>query len=211
MAGEVERGAAISNEMTETTGTDEANGAIRSRSMSGVVLIAVVVTLGAVLIFLGDDVAAPLGRGDSAPDFTLPVLGESGTQRLDDLRGSVVLVNFWATWCKPCEEEMPAMERLYQELAPQGFELLAVSVDSELSDVETFQARMALSFPILLDPEQHSARQYQTTGFPESILIDPKGRIIERYVGPREWDHRDYVARIQRVGGLASETPAGAD
>jgi len=192
----------------EPTDTSEAS---RPRSASGLVLVVLVVALGAALIFLGDDVAAPLGRGDLAPDFTLPVLGEAEARRLDDLRGRVVLVNFWATWCKPCEEEMPAMERLYQELAPQGFELLAVSVDSETRDVEAFQARMGLSFPILLDPQQHSSRLYQTTGFPESILVDPDGRIIERYVGPREWDHPDYVNRIQRIAGLAPDLVPGAN
>ncbi len=162
-------------------------------------LIGLVVAIAAALMFVGDEVDAPLGRGDTAPGFTLASLDGSGPRSLSAERGHVVLVNFWATWCKPCEEEMPAMERLYRGEASGEFEMLAISVDAERDVVERFQARMGLSFPILLDPDQRISRAYQTTGFPESILIDPEGRILERYVGPRDWDHPDYVARIRRA------------
>ncbi len=94
---------------------------------------------------------------------------------------------------------MPAMQRLYSALAGEDFEMLAISVDESPSDVEAFVDRMGLKFPILLDPEQASSRLYQTTGFPESILVDQDGRIVERYVGPRQWDHPDYQARIRSL------------
>ena len=91
------------------------------------------------------------------------------------------------------------MERLYRRLAPEGFELLAVSVDADAEPVRAFQERMALSFPILLDPDQEAARRYQTFRFPESLLIGPDGAVIERYVGAKEWDAPAYVARIRRL------------
>ena len=147
---------------------------------------------------MGEPIQPPLGRGDSAPGFALPGL-DGAPIRLSDLSGQVVLVNFWATWCKPCEDEMPAMQRLYSALAGEDFEMLAISVDESPSDVEAFVDRMGLKFPILLDPEQASSRLYQTTGFPESILVDQDGRIVERYVGPRQWDHPDYQARIRSL------------
>ena len=118
---------------------------------------------------------------------------------LADQRGQVVLLNFWATWCKPCEDEMPAMQRLYAELQPHGFELLAISVDKTTPEVAAFRDRMDLGFPILLDPEEAVSRLYQTTGYPESLLVDRGGVLIERYVGPREWDDRVYLERIRSL------------
>ncbi len=148
-----------------------------------------------------------MGPGHDAPDFQLPVLGEGGVRRLSELRGRVVLLNFWATWCKPCEDEMPAMERLHRRLGDTEFELLAVSVDEDAEAVEAFRTRLALSFAILHDPDARVSRRYQTTGYPESFLIDRRGRIVFKYVGPREWDAPVYEARVRRLleaGGGAS-------
>jgi TolB-like protein/thiol-disulfide isomerase/thioredoxin/Tfp pilus assembly protein PilF len=96
--------------------------------------------------------------GYPAPAFSLPVLGSGEPLSLESLRGKVVLLNFWATWCKPCEDEMPAMESLYRMLGSQGFELVAVSVDDDPQRVEEFTARLGLTFPVLLDPELGCAR-----------------------------------------------------
>ncbi len=146
-----------------------------------------------------DEGGEAVGRGTRAPPFALTRLSGGPPVDLADLRGRVVLVNFWATWCKPCEDEMPAMERLYRRLQPEGFELLAVSVDADVEPVRAFQERLGLSFPILLDPEQRVARSYQTFRFPESLLIGPDGVVIERYVGGKEWDTEPYVERIRRL------------
>jgi peroxiredoxin len=166
---------------------------------AGWLLASAVVLVGAALILSGEGVPAPIGRGSAAPDFELPALDESAPLELSRLRGRVVLLNFWATWCKPCEDEMPAMERLYRRLAPEGFELLAVSVDADVEPVREFRERLALSFPILLDPEQEVARRYQTFRFPESLLIGPDGLVVERYIGSKEWDADAYVERIRRL------------
>lgn len=160
---------------------------------------AAVFAIGIALILLGDEVPSPLVRGTVSPDFELARLDTSEASSLADYRGRVVLVNFWATWCKPCEDEMPAMERLYRELAPDGFELLALSVDKDPSEVAVFRDRMGITFPILLDTDEAVSRLYQTTGYPESLLVDREGRLVERYVGPREWDDRLYVERIRAL------------
>lgn len=159
----------------------------------------VVVGLGLALAMLRDEPAEPVARGARAPEFDLPLLGSSKRITLADIDGQVVLLNFWATWCKPCEDEMPAMDRLYRALQPEGFEMLAVSVDEESGLVERFRERLGVSFPILFDPAQDVSRRYQTTGFPESLLIDRDGMIVERYIGPRDWDHATYAERIRKL------------
>jgi cytochrome c biogenesis protein CcmG/thiol:disulfide interchange protein DsbE len=161
--------------------------------------VTVVVVLGLGAALLREDVGRQVARGLEAPAFSLPALATGKTVSLADQRGQVVLLNFWATWCKPCEDEMPAMDRLYRALAPEGFEMLAVSVDEERDVVEKFRQRLGVAFPILLDPGQDVSRRYQTTGFPESLLIDRSGVIVERYIGPRDWDHATYAKRIRKL------------
>ncbi len=168
---------------------------------------AVVVGAGFALFEFGD-AARPVGRGTPAPAFSLPRVDGSGRVSLDELRGKVVLVNFWATWCKPCEDEMPAMERLYRRLAGQGFELVAISVDEDADAVRRFRERYGLTFTILLDPEKRTARDYQTFRFPESLLIGADGVVVERYVGEKRWDAEAYVERIRRL--LAARLPSGS-
>ena len=180
-----------------------------SSILASLLLGAAVLVAGIVLVFRSDVGAPPVVRGSAAPDFDLPKLEtvlaaspqSSGSQRLSlqDLRGQVVLVNFWASWCEPCEREMPAMERLYASLPGDAFALVAIAIDENPEDVVAFQERMRLSFPILLDPSGRIYATYQTMGVPESLLIDAEGRIVERYVGPREWDAPEYEDRIRAL------------
>lgn len=167
---------------------------------AGVWLVGAAVVLAvAFALVSGSGAPPPLGRGSVAPDFDLPRLRGDGALGLGDLRGKVVLVNFWATWCQPCEDEMPAMERLYDRLDRDGFELVAVSVDEDEAAVRAFRERLALSFPILLDSDKRVSLAYQTFRYPESFLIDRRGVVVERYIGPKEWDSEAYVARIRRL------------
>jgi peroxiredoxin len=150
----------------------------------------------------------PIDRGARAPAFELPRVGEDGGPlSLASLGGQIVLLNFWATWCKPCEDELPAMQRLHQALSGSGFRLVAVSVDAEAEPVLAFRERLGLSCTLLLDADQRVARLYQTFRFPESLLIGRDGVILERYVGPKDWDAPAYIERIRR---LLAATPDGA-
>ncbi len=180
----------------------------------------------AIILILRSDVGAPpVVRGVMAPAFELVQLAaideESGIDDptrsepaglvgLSSFSDRVVLLNFWATWCEPCEREMPAMERLYQALPRDDFELIAIAIDDKEEDVRAFQERYQLSFPILLDLDQAVYAGYQTMGVPESLLIDRDGRIVERYVGPREWDAIEYISRIRELieGGRRVPAPS---
>ena len=169
---------------------------------SGTWIVGTVLAVGVLFAVLQSDrTPPPLRRGRMAPPIELPDVESGERISLADFENRVVLVNFWATWCKPCEDEMPAMERLYRGLRDSGFELVAVSADIEgdLELVREFRDRMAISFPIALDPAKRISELYQTMGFPESLLIDRDGTVVERYVGPRDWDHRVYAERIREL------------
>ncbi|HKJ25342.1 MAG TPA: TlpA disulfide reductase family protein, partial [Myxococcota bacterium] len=137
-------------------------------------------------------------RGSVAPAFTLERLDGTPVS-LSDLRGHVVLINFWATWCEPCRQEMPAMERLYEAHRDEGFELLAISVGEEAEPVRAFRDEVGMTFPVLLDPDRVASQAYQTYRFPESFLVDAQGVVVERYIGPKTWDHEAYKERIGRL------------
>lgn len=144
-----------------------------------------------------DDLAPRIGQ--LAPDFTLPDLQGNQVQ-LSGLRGKVVFINFWATWCPPCIEEMPTMQRLYDRLHEQGLEILAISIDPLGAQVVApFMQRYRLTFPALLDPQEHVNRLYRTGGVPESFVIDKQGRLVEKVVGPRDWSHPQVTAMFERL------------
>lgn len=121
-----------------------------------------------------------------AGDFVLGSM-TGDDYRLEDLRGQWVLVSFWATWCSPCVKEMPAMERMYQDLAGEGLEILAVHAGPGGDQVGEFLERVPVSFPVLLD-EDLSFGGWEVMALPTAVLVDPAGRRAFRAVGPREWD-----------------------
>jgi cytochrome c biogenesis protein CcmG/thiol:disulfide interchange protein DsbE len=140
-----------------------------------------------------------------APDFAVPDLAGQAV-RLSAFRGRVVLLNLWTTWCPPCREEMPSMERLYRRLRDRGFVLLAVSQDEGgTAVVEPFVHELGLTFPVLVDSEQQVGHRYGVWGYPESFLIDREGRIAERVIGPRDWASPDQIAAVERL--LDASTP----
>ena len=126
-------------------------------------------------------------RGTVSPrDFTLSTTeGESFT--LSTLQGKVVFLNFWATWCSPCREEMPSMEALYQRFKDQGLEILAVNVMENPDEVLDFMQLFGLSFPAPLDADGSVASAYGVQGIPTSFLINRDGRIVLRLIGTIDW------------------------
>ena len=139
--------------------------------------------------------------GAKAPDFRAIDLatGDSVSFR-EHYEGSVTLVNIWATWCLPCRVEMPAMERVYRELAPRGFKIAAVSIDEgSPEDVREFGQELELSFDMLQDRSTAVQQIFQTTGVPESFLINKDGIIVKRIIGAHDWSSPVNRALVERL------------
>jgi peroxiredoxin len=153
-----------------------------------------------------------LRSGTLAPAFSLPVAG-GAELTLASLRGRVVFVNFWATWCAPCRQEAPSLERLYRSLRDEGFEVLAISIDAPADDaaVEAFTREFELTFPIPRDTAKRVYDAYRASGVPETFLVDRQGRVLERFVGPQDWDDPRYARAIRRAlaAGLRADTEGG--
>jgi len=155
--------------------------------------------------------AQPLRPGALAPNFELPVLS-GGFDGLDRYRGRVLFVNFWATWCTPCREEAPALQVLYERLRDEGFTVLAISIDDRdaRDRVKAFADDLELDFPILLDPAQDVYRAYQAYGVPETFVVDHRGKVVERFVGPKAWSDARYERAIRSLLAIARPSiPAG--
>lgn len=137
--------------------------------------------------------------GYFAPNFRLPSLtGEEYS--LASLKGKVVFLNFWATWCAPCKAEMPSMEVLYQEFKEENFEILAISndIDGDRS-VRPFVEALNLSYPILLDPDYRVDNKYLVRSVPTSFLIDKKGVITHRIIGSLDWNTPESRELIKKL------------
>ncbi|MBT3368609.1 MAG: TlpA family protein disulfide reductase, partial [Nitrospina sp.] len=133
----------------------------------------------------------PSKTSKSAPDFVLQnVQGE--TVKLSDFKGKVLLLNFWATWCAACKEEMASMQNLYSALRADGVEVLAISIDRWNEDrIQEYVEESHLTFPVLLDQDQKVRKQYFVMGLPTSYLIDSEGKIRGYASGARTWDSPD--------------------
>ena len=173
-----------------------------------------VAALAAALVVLfawvNQDRLNPVEPGRSAPEFSAFDL--DGTPKgMGDYSGKVLLVNIWATWCPPCREEMPSMQRLYEEVGDEGFEILAISIDAPLGetdllgrpggDLRAYADSLGLSFTVLHDPSGEVQRTFQTTGVPESFVVDREGVIFKKVAGATAWDAPQNVELIQRLLG----------
>ncbi len=168
--------------------------------------------IGVVLLisvaWVNQDRIPPVTTGTVAPDLEVKDL-DGGVVHLSDHSGDVVLLNIWATWCPPCRAEMPSMERLYQEIGGDGFEIMAVSIDAERGqfdmlgyrggDIRAFADSLGLTFPILHNPSGGIQRLYRTAGVPESFLIGRDGIIYKEIAGGTEWDVAEHRELIQRL------------
>jgi peroxiredoxin len=139
--------------------------------------------------------------GVRAPDFTAVDLATGDSVSLRErYRGQVTLVNIWATWCIPCRVEMPAMQAVYDSLRGEGFRIAAVSIDEgDATEVRNFAAELKLTFDVLHDPSGRIQQIYQTTGVPESFLLDRDGVIVKRVIGAHDWSapvNRQLVERL---------------
>jgi len=137
--------------------------------------------------------------GEPAPDFQLPDL-QGHLVTLSDLRGKVVLLNFWATWCGPCRVEMPAMEQLYRTLSRKDFEILAVSIDTQgVAVTRPFQQEYHLTFPILHDADYRVGLMYGARSLPMTFLVDRQGVVRHQIFGARDWGASEAQQLVQML------------
>lgn len=141
-------------------------------------------------------------EGQNAPDFTLTDLNQKSVT-LQQLKGKLIFLNFWASWCEPCKEEMPSMQRLYDKFKGQPFEMLAISLDKDGDNaIHQFMKtnQLKLSFPILKDPQEKvSKKLYRITGVPESFIIAPDGVILKHVIGSFVWDSPQIFGFFQKL------------
>lgn len=133
---------------------------------------------------------------EPAPDFTLKSK-ENGNIRLSEQRGNIVMVNFWASWCGPCREELPKMEELYQEYQDMGFEILAVNVDDEESKADVLLNDIEVTFPVLYDTAGNVSQLYDVNAMPTTVIIDRDGNQRLLHLGYRAGDEKKYEKAIK--------------
>ncbi len=129
----------------------------------------------------------PIADAPQAPDFHLTD-SEGIEHRLADYRGRVVIVNFWATWCPPCREEMPSMQRAWEQLQAEDIMMLAINVGEDEDTIFQFTANYPVEFPLLMDLDSKVTGEWPVRGLPTTFVVDPRGRLVYRAIGGREWD-----------------------
>ncbi len=144
------------------------------------------------------DLLAAVTPSSLAPDFTLPSMQGRNT-RLKELRGNVVLVNFWATWCGPCKQEMPHLNRLHEKYNSSGFVLLGVNIDEDTRRASDLVTRMGLKFPVLFDTDKAVSRLYDLGSMPATVVVDRDGRVRHVHRGYREGYENTYDEQIRAL------------
>jgi len=142
-------------------------------------------TAGGALALVAGRALPAISASAAAPDFTLRTMG-GPNMRLAEQRGRVVMINFWATWCGPCRQEMPQLSKLYDKYRGSGFVLMGVNVDDDVRNATDVAAKLAVSFPVLLDTDKAVSKLYDLTTMPSTVLVDRDGKV--RYL------HRGYLA-----------------
>ena len=165
----------------------------------GPVLI-IIIAIGAALLFLipeSKEYEEIASVGKPAPDFNYP--DSSGKMwKLSDLRGKVVFISFWATWCATCESEMPSKDVLYNKMQGKPFQMLGMLFRDDPANLVPYKRTHTVNLPTLISPENEAAKKYGITGVPETFIIDKEGIVREKLVGPKAWDSQEQIALIEK-------------
>jgi peroxiredoxin len=162
------------------------------RTLARVSALVVCLTLSALAT------AASVGPGTPAPAFQLPAAAGSPVG-LADLKGQVVLINFWASWCGPCRQEMPVLEQMYRKYKAAGFTLLGVNVEPKSNDAVGFLKSTPVSFPILFDTDSKVSTLYEVSGMPSTVIVDRKGKVRYIHHGYKPGDESEYLDQIRTL------------
>ena len=143
------------------------------------------------------------GAGTPLPPFELTTV-EGKTIAFSQLRGKVVVLNFWATWCGPCKEEMPALDRLSRRFDPRDVAILTITTEHERTGIRQFMKQFDSALPVLLDEQRDVSLAFMVRGLPTTVFIAKNGTVVGRAVGPRAWDGPEAIRFIER---LRQDTP----
>jgi peroxiredoxin len=163
---------------------------------SGILIL--ILSLFSLPLFAGQSMTAIPGK-IAAPDFEL-IDTDGNTHRLSDYRGKTVIINFWATWCPPCREEIPSMNRAYEVLADENVEILAINMGENEDTIFIFTADYPADFPLLLDQDGAVIAEWPVKGLPTTYVVAPDGSIAYRAIGGREWDDPVFLEQIRALG-----------
>ncbi len=141
----------------------------------------------------------PTVAGKTAQDFPTEIAGKSG--KLSDLRGKVVVLNFWATWCPPCVEETPSLNKLQKHIESRNALVLGVSVDEDPTAYQKFLKDQGVIFPTFREPTRKLALDYGTPVYPDTYVIDRHGKIARKFYGPQQWDSPEMLAYFDTILG----------
>jgi cytochrome c biogenesis protein CcmG, thiol:disulfide interchange protein DsbE len=141
----------------------------------------------------------PSIAGKTAENFSLEIAGKPG--HLSDYRGKVVVLNFWASWCPPCVEETPALNRLQKYIESRNGVVLGVSVDEDAAAYQKFLKDQNVDFPTYRDPSRKTPLDYGTSMYPETYIIDRQGKIARKVIGPQQWDSPEMLAYFDAILG----------
>lgn len=155
-------------------------------------------TLSALAVVVTSVNVHAVAVSDNAPDFTLQNLS-GGNLRLEEYRGQVVLINFWASWCGPCRQEMPLLDRLHHRYEDTGFAVLGVNVEGEIEPAREIVDKTNVTFPILIDEAQQVSQMYNLQAMPSTVVIDRDGVIRYIHLGYKPGDEAKYVEVVKKL------------
>lgn len=185
---------------------EKVEGGLPKAVIIGVVVAAIIVVV--FVVMSQKQKFTLMSPGAEAIDFTLPDL-EGKSHTLSSMRGNVIFLNVWATWCGPCKEEMPSMQFMHEKFKGQPFKIVAVSIDKDSVDVvKKFADELNLTFLILHDRKGRIKNTYKTTGVPESFIIDQNGIVAEKIWGPRDWSDPKNLFTIKNLLKNGPRDPA---
>lgn len=167
------------------------------RPINRILRVALAVAVAA-LALAGTAGSAAVTPATGAPDFTLPSLGGPNL-RLQEQRGRVVMINFWASWCGPCRVEMPHLARLYDKYRSAGFTVLAINIDDDPHKAASLAKQLGMTFPVLLDTEKKVSRLYDLGTMPSTLLVDRDGRVRYVHRGYRDGYETTYDQQIREL------------
>jgi peroxiredoxin len=175
------------------------SGSIKKIAFLGVLIVLIALFIGGYLVMDRTTGNKIIASGDRAPAFRLQKM-DGGVVSLSDLRGKVVMVHFWATWCPPCVDEIPTLDRLHHSLIGKDFEMLTVSVDEGgAGAVAPFIQKNRLNVPVLFDPGHDVAGLYGTYKFPETYIVDRQGVVRYKAIGPRDWTDPSNIQLLRNI------------